>query len=69
MSAQLRKVKVTWIRDGKLGKPLITHPYMYPVTDDEGVLRYFDTLAEVAEHYATPAAIAAEANARLAAKS
>lgn len=50
----MQRVRVTWIRDGKLGQARITHPWQWEVLGIDGVIRYFGTQAEALEHWATP---------------
>jgi len=50
----MQRVRVTWIRDGKLGRSRITHPWQWEVLGIDGEIRYFDTQDEAREHWATP---------------
>ena len=49
------RTQVTWLRTGKFGKPRITHPYFWIITEPDGYERCFDTKREaqawIAENY------------------
>lgn len=42
----ISRQQTTWIRQGRMGKPRITHPFMFFVIDHEGTERAFGTKAE-----------------------
>jgi hypothetical protein len=45
----ITRERVTWIRDGKLGRSRITHPVVWLVAENGKDIKYFDTKGDAQE--------------------